>query len=88
MSETVRDKLLRHVPGTREQIAATSSGWSGTQITVTVPSGAITGNVVLTVAGVSATGRFLPYSNRKSETINKVAAVAHWNTNRTSRGLV
>jgi hypothetical protein len=36
--------------------AATATAWSATSITATVPTGAITGNVVVTVAGLASTG--------------------------------
>jgi IPT/TIG domain/Bacterial Ig-like domain (group 2) len=36
--------------------AATATNWSATSITVTVPSGATTGNVVVTVGGVASNG--------------------------------
>src|SRR4029077_1663623 len=36
--------------------ATTFSGWSATSIGVTVPAGASTGNVVVTVAGVPSNG--------------------------------
>src|SRR5208283_918276 len=36
--------------------AATATSWSATSITVTVPSGATTGNVVVTVGGVASNG--------------------------------
>jgi hypothetical protein len=37
-------------------IAATPSGWSGTSVVAPVPSGATTGNVVVTVGGVASSG--------------------------------
>jgi hypothetical protein len=37
-------------------VAAAASSWGTTQIRVTVPNGATTGNIVVTVSGVSATG--------------------------------
>jgi RHS repeat-associated protein len=37
--------------------AATATNWSTTSITVTVPSGATTGNVVVTVSGVASNGK-------------------------------
>jgi hypothetical protein len=37
-------------------LASTASRWGPTQITVTVPSGAQTGNVVVTVSGIPTTG--------------------------------
>ena len=37
--------------------AATATNWTTTSITVTVPSGATTGNVVVTVSGVASNGK-------------------------------
>jgi hypothetical protein len=37
-------------------VAATATGWSATSITVPVPNGATTGNVVVTVGGVASNG--------------------------------
>src|SRR5262249_18571208 len=37
-------------------ISATASSWSATSITATVPNGAFTGNVVVTVGGVASNG--------------------------------
>ncbi len=42
--------------GASGPVAAAVSSWSRTQIRVTVPVGAVTGNVVVTVSGIPATG--------------------------------
>ena len=54
---------------------ATYSSWSDTSITVEVPAGATTGNVVVTVGGQASNGvTFTVTENRAPETEGKIAA--------------
>src|SRR5581483_12170255 len=50
---------------------ATATSWSATSIATTVPSGATTGNVTVTVGGVASNGA--PFTVNRPPTLNAVA---------------
>jgi hypothetical protein len=54
-------------------VAATASAWSTTSITVTVPSGATTGNIVVTVSGQASNGS--PFTVTPANTVTGTASL-------------
>ncbi|MCC7241588.1 MAG: IPT/TIG domain-containing protein [Acidobacteria bacterium] len=54
-------------------LVATTSAWSATSITATVPTGATTGNVVVTVGGIASTGVLFTVPTLSSISVTPVA---------------
>ena len=68
--------------GTSGSVSAVVSGWSNTSISVSVPSGAITGNVVVVTGSLSSPG--VPFSVVSPVTVMSIASptpnAAGWNS--------